>query len=119
MSKAARIGDQHVCPKIEPGPVPHVGGPIITGENTVLICGSPAARISDKAICAAGGADNITQGETSVLIGGKKASRIGDSTAHGGKIVSGAPTVLIGREPKGNCLKLARISGTPFIKPIG
>ena len=26
----------HVCPKVEPPPIPHVGGPIISGEATVL-----------------------------------------------------------------------------------
>jgi uncharacterized Zn-binding protein involved in type VI secretion len=30
------------------------------------------------------------------LIGGKPAARIGDATAHGGKIVMGCPTVIIG-----------------------
>ncbi|MHC5722050.1 MAG: PAAR domain-containing protein, partial [Nostoc sp.] len=31
-----------------------------------------------------------------VTIGGKPAARIGDSTAHGGSIVAGCPTVSIG-----------------------
>ena len=31
-----------------------------------------------------------------VMIGGKPAARMGDSTAHGGTIVMGCPTVLIG-----------------------
>jgi uncharacterized Zn-binding protein involved in type VI secretion len=30
------------------------------------------------------------------MIGGKAAARMGDSTAHGGSIVSGFPTVIIG-----------------------
>lgn len=30
------------------------------------------------------------------MIGGKPAARMGDTTAHGGTIVSGCPTVLIG-----------------------
>ena len=65
---AARIGDNHVCPMQtpEPVPVPHVGGPITM----------PSAP--------------------TVLIGGKPAARMGDSTAHGGTIVMGCPTVLIG-----------------------
>jgi uncharacterized Zn-binding protein involved in type VI secretion len=31
-----------------------------------------------------------------VLIGGRPAARIGDMTAHGGTIVLGCPTVIIG-----------------------
>ena len=32
----------------------------------------------------------------SVTMGGKFAARLGDSTAHGGSIIAGCPTVLIG-----------------------
>lgn len=91
---AARITDMHVCPA-STGPVPHVGGPIITGEPTVLIGNLPAARISDKAICN-GPLDVVVQGSPTVIIGNMPASRIGDRCAHGGVIVSGMPTVLIG-----------------------
>ena len=35
-------------------------------------------------------------GSFTVLIGGMPAARMGDLTAHGGTIVLGAPTVLIG-----------------------
>lgn len=118
MPKAARIGDMHACPKIAPGPVPHVGGPIMTGEASVLICGSPAARVSDKAVCAAESPDTINQGEASVLIGGQQAARIGDGTAHGGRIVTGAPTVLIGSNAQSSCLRAARASGAAFVKPL-
>jgi uncharacterized Zn-binding protein involved in type VI secretion len=31
-----------------------------------------------------------------VLIGGAPAARLGSSTAHGGSVVAGCPTVLIG-----------------------
>jgi uncharacterized Zn-binding protein involved in type VI secretion len=61
----------------------------------VLICGLPAARISDMAVCV-GPPDVIAMGSFTVLIGGMPAARIGDMTAHGGVIVAGAPTVLIG-----------------------
>ena len=38
MPPASRIGDNHVCPMVNPGPTPHVGGPILpAGEPTVLI----------------------------------------------------------------------------------
>ena len=92
---AARITDMHVCPMVT-GVVPHVGGPILpAGEPTVLIGGMPAARVGDMATCV-GPPDSIIMGSTSVLIGGMPAARLGDSTAHGGPIVLGEFTVLIG-----------------------
>jgi uncharacterized Zn-binding protein involved in type VI secretion len=65
------------------------------GEPTVLIAGMPAARVGDMAICT-GPPDSIIAGSATVLIGGMPAARLGDSTAHGGTILAGAPTVLIG-----------------------
>ncbi|MFT6921960.1 MAG: putative Zn-binding protein involved in type VI secretion [Crocinitomicaceae bacterium] len=92
---AARINDMHVCPMVT-GTVPHVGGPILPpGEPTVLIGGMPAAVLGDMATCT-GPPDSIIAGSSSVLIGGKPAARMGDSTAHGGTIVLGEVTVLIG-----------------------
>ncbi len=41
--------------------------------------------------------DAIIQGSMSVLIGGMPAARMGDMTAHGGRVVIGCPTVLIGK----------------------
>ena len=96
MPPAARVGDMHVCPQIEPGPVPHVGGPIIPpGEPTVLIGGQPAARMGDSATCT-GPPDTIAKGSATVMIGGKPAARMGDSCAHGGIIILGLPTVMVG-----------------------
>ena len=92
---AARITDMHVCPMMT-GPVPHVGGPILLpGAVTVLIGCLPAARVGDMAVCV-GPPDAIVKGSATVLIGGMPAARIGDSTAHGGTIILGCPTVLIG-----------------------
>jgi uncharacterized Zn-binding protein involved in type VI secretion len=92
---AARITDMHVCPMFS-GPVPHVGGPILPpGGITVLIGGLPAARVSDMATCV-GPPDVIALGSFTTLIGGRPAARMGDLTAHGGTIVVGMPTVLIG-----------------------
>ncbi|MBL4703340.1 MAG: PAAR domain-containing protein [Flavobacteriales bacterium] len=92
---AARINDMHVCPMVT-GTVPHVGGPILPpGEATVLIGGMPAAKVGDMATCT-GPPDSIAMGSTTVLIGGAPAARMGDSTSHGGTIVLGEPTVLIG-----------------------
>lgn len=92
---AARITDMHVCPMLT-GPVPHVGGPILPpGAVTVLIGSLPAARIGDMAVCV-GPPDSIVKGSATVLIAGMPAARMGDSTVHGGVIVLGCPTVLIG-----------------------
>lgn len=92
---AARLTDMHVCPMFD-GPKPHVGGPIAApGCLLVLIGGLPAARVGDMAVCA-GPPDVIAIGSVTVFIGGQLAARLGDTTAHGGKIVVGMPTVLIG-----------------------
>ena len=95
MPPAARVGDMHVCPMVT-GLVPHVGGPILPpGAITVLIGGMPAARVGDMAMCV-GPPDVIALGSFTVLISGQPAARIADLTAHGGSIVMGLPTVLIG-----------------------
>lgn len=98
MPAAARLTDLHTCPMQTPGlpPIPHVGGPVIgPGVPTVLIGGLPAAVVGDNAVCV-GPPDVIVQGSSTVLIGGRPAARMGDSTAHGGSVVLGLPTVLIG-----------------------
>jgi uncharacterized Zn-binding protein involved in type VI secretion len=78
------------------GIIPHVGGPILpAGEPTVLIGKIPAARVGDQCVCT-GPPDTIVVGSGTVMIGGKAAARVGDSTAHGGVIVAGESTVLIG-----------------------
>jgi uncharacterized Zn-binding protein involved in type VI secretion len=100
MPPAARLTDMHTCP-MTTGPVPHVGGPIVApGCPTVLIGGLPAARLSDQAVCV-GPPDVIVRGSPTVLIGNLPAARIGDNTAHGGIIVVGMPTVIIGEAGAG------------------
>ena len=92
---AARLTDMHTCP-MSTGPVPHVGGPISgPGAPSVLICNLPAARATDMAVCV-GPPDVLLPGSPTVMISTMPAARMGDSTAHGGVIVLGAPTVLIG-----------------------
>ena len=71
-------------------------GPIVTGMWTVLTGGQPQARITDIAVCGAGGPDMIIKASSTVFVGGLPAARIGDMTVHGGVIVTGLPTVLIG-----------------------
>ena len=96
MPPAARLTDMHTCPMVNPGPVPHVGGPITgPGVPTVIIGGMPAAAMGDLCTCV-GPPDTIVKGSATVLIGGRPAARMGDNTAHGGVIVLGFPTVMIG-----------------------
>ncbi len=95
---AARITDMHVCPMQTPGvpPIPHVGGPVVSpGAPTVIICAMPSATLGSTCVCV-GPPDVIIKGSATVLLSNMPAARLGDSTAHGGTIVAGAPTVLIG-----------------------
>ena len=95
MPPAARVSDMHVCPMVTVL-VPHVGGPILPpGKPTVLIGGLPAATVTSMCTCV-GPPDVIVKGSATVLIGGLPAARIGDTTAHGGTIVLGDFTVMIG-----------------------
>jgi len=91
---AARITDMHVCPMVT-GVVPHVGGPISQGAPTVLTGSLLQARVGDMLVCV-GPPDVIAIGSFTVLVCGQPAARIADITAHGGAIVLGLPTVLIG-----------------------
>jgi len=94
MPPAARASDMHVCPLVT-GTVPHVGGPALPGEATVLIGGMPALRVGDSLVCV-GPPDTVVAGSGTVMIGSMPAARLGDSTAHGGSIVVGCFTVMIG-----------------------
>jgi len=98
MPLAARLTDMHSCPMQTPGlpPIPHVGGPVVgPGVPTVLIAGMPAAVVGDSLVCV-GPPDSIIKGSATVMINGRPAARMGDTTAHGGSIVVGCPTVMIG-----------------------
>ncbi|MBU0914119.1 MAG: PAAR domain-containing protein [Gammaproteobacteria bacterium] len=98
MPPAARLTDFHACPMVTPGlpPIPHVGGPISgPGAPTVLIGKLPAAKVGDMAVCV-GPPDSIVKGSSTVMINNMPAARMGDSTAHGGSIVLGCFTVIIG-----------------------
>jgi uncharacterized Zn-binding protein involved in type VI secretion len=76
--------------------VPHVGGPIVgPGVPTVLIGGLPAAKVGDSLVCV-GPPDSIVKGSATVMINGVPAARMGDTTAHGGQIMVGDFTVMIG-----------------------
>jgi hypothetical protein len=53
-------------------------------------------------------------GSPTVLIGNMPAARMGDPTSHGGVIVQGEPTVMIGIPGQGSVLQAAAASGAPF-----
>ncbi|WP_233559971.1 PAAR domain-containing protein [Oleomonas cavernae] len=83
---------------VTPGvpPIPHVGGPILPPcAVTVITAMMPQARVTDMCLCV-GPPDIIVLGSFTVLVNSLPAARIGDMTAHGGTIVLGAPTVIIG-----------------------
>ena len=85
----------HICPLVT-GVVPHVGGPITgPGCPTVLIGGMPAAVVGDLCTCV-GPPDSIMMGSMTVTFGGQPAARMGDPTVHGGSVILGDLTVLIG-----------------------
>ena len=95
---ASRVGDMHICPMVTPGvpPIPHVGGPVLPpGAITVLIGGMPAARVTDMCLCV-GPPDVIVMGAMTVIVCGMPQARIMDPTAHGGMLMLGCPTVIVG-----------------------
>jgi uncharacterized Zn-binding protein involved in type VI secretion len=96
MKPAARVTDMHSCPNVTVL-VPHVGGPIAgPGVPTVLVEKLPAAALGDTCTCA-GPPDVIVEGSVSVLVANRPLACLGNKTAHGGVIVAGAPTVMVGK----------------------
>lgn len=77
MGKPAALVDHcHVCPKVNPGPTPHLGGPIVMGSTNVLIGGFPAACGGDKLLCV-GPPNSISSCSSNVQINRKKAACMG------------------------------------------
>jgi uncharacterized Zn-binding protein involved in type VI secretion len=118
MPPAARVSDLHLCPMVT-GIVPHVGGPILPPcAPTVLTGAMPQARILDMVTCI-GPPDMIAKGSATVLMGGMPAARMFDLTQHGGVIVLGWPTVLIGDAGGGSVtLKVAPGSSPAFVDSL-
>lgn len=129
---AARITDFHACPLVNLL-VPHVGGPIIPpGKPTVFIGNLPAVTVSAQATCTGPPDVVLPPGAPTVLISGMPAARATDMTSHGGSIVVGCFTVLIGSAGGGDggggeapsssssnrpesCTQAARQAGAAFI----
>jgi uncharacterized Zn-binding protein involved in type VI secretion len=91
---AAFLGSMQVCPMFD-GPVPHVGGPIIDGDATVLVNQMPAAYLGSMGTCV-GPPCTVMLGAPTVLVSNMPAAYVGSTTDHGGAITVGAPTVLVG-----------------------
>ncbi|MEM6594852.1 MAG: PAAR domain-containing protein [Pseudomonadota bacterium] len=93
----AILGMMHVCPQVDPGPKPHVGGPIFNaGQTHVTFNGIPWAVEGGQAMCTGmPGPDKHQTGSTIVKINGKGVMRLGDPTAHGGTIVAGVPLIMV------------------------
>ena len=96
MPPVAFLGSMHVCPMVTVL-VPHVGGPVmpIPMGPPILVGGMPIAVATSPCICV-GPPDLVAMGSSTVLAGGMPVARMGDQTAHGGVIVLGNPTVMIG-----------------------
>lgn len=90
-------GHMHACPKVDPGPKPHVGGPVTDpGQSHVTFNGIPLAVEGGTCLCTGlPGPDKMSKGSSRVKINGKGVMRLGDSTAHGGKITMGVPAITI------------------------
>jgi len=106
MPPASRITDAHACPL-------HGGGPDVSGSFNVITGYMPQARVGDTLICPPG-PDVIVAGSATVLVNNRMAARLGDATAHGGRLVAGCPTVIIGDTGQGSTLVGAAKDGTPF-----
>ncbi|WP_420382713.1 PAAR domain-containing protein [Novosphingobium sp.] len=118
MPPAARLTDMHACPMIT-GVAPHVGGPILPPcEATVLTGGLPQARVGDMLTCV-GPPDVIAMGSLTVLVGGQPAARMGDLTAHGGSIILGLPTVMIGDAGSGTVAATSFAEAQASMGPVG
>jgi uncharacterized Zn-binding protein involved in type VI secretion len=116
---AARENDSHVCSQSTPRP--HGGGPVTDGFVKVLIQGLSGARIGDPTKCVMAvevGPDFIKCGSKTVLFGGRPAARLSSATLHGGAIVSGSPTVLVGGPDA--CLSASEVARlTALAKVLG
>ena len=89
-------GHMHICPMIDPGPRPHIGGPIVsTQQSFVTVEGVPIATVGDACLCTGvPTTDKITGGSVVASIDGKKIARLGDQCAHGGKLLQGVSWLM-------------------------
>ena len=79
----------------------------------------PVATVGSLAVCppAGGPVDAIVTGNSTVLVEDKFTARVGDMTAHGGTVVLGLKSVLLGEDtasPQADALSSAARAGRPF-----
>jgi len=92
---ACQVGSLHTCPMMN-GPIPHVGSTLVTPmAPTVLVGGLPIGTVGAMCVCV-GPPDAVAAGSTFVFAGGLSVARMGDSTTHGGAMMLGLMTVLVG-----------------------
>ncbi len=89
-------GHYHTCPMIDPGPTPHIGGPISQTQSLVKVNGIPVALVGDKCICIGDGLDTIVSGSSVLKVNGRSVARVGDATGHGGVVIQGHGSVRVG-----------------------
>jgi uncharacterized Zn-binding protein involved in type VI secretion len=88
MANVSLMGHHHTCPAVTVF-VPHVGGPIASGNPSLTVNGIPVALVGDTCICAAGGPDTIISGSSMLTVNGIPVAKVGSTTSHGGMIVQG------------------------------
>ncbi len=112
---AARMGDNHICPLLNPGvpPPPHVGGPILKGSASVMIGNMPAARVGDPVLCA-GPPDSIAMGCPTVLIGDAMSPGAGAGTGGGEKSAEAEAATAAMEKPEGHFLDVAIVDNGGF-----
>jgi uncharacterized Zn-binding protein involved in type VI secretion len=88
---AARKSDPYSCPL--PG---HGTNPIAVGSPDVFFDGLAAARQGDACTCGSALSSGLS---STVLINGKNAATIDTGGTHGGVVVGGSGTVIIGDYP--------------------
>jgi uncharacterized Zn-binding protein involved in type VI secretion len=95
MPDAARLDDNHTCPKTAPHA--HVGGHITEGSDNVDTNNHKQARVTDRTRCTGVNKNDLIKfGSATVEVNGLPAARKTDHTAHGGQISEGSGDVEIG-----------------------
>lgn len=94
-SPVTLLGHAHICPMVDPGPRPHIGGPVVqTVQNFVCVEGVPIATVTDKFFCTGvPTTTRISAGSSIAKIGGRNAARFGDACEQGGRLVQGVPWI--------------------------
>lgn len=90
--------------------------------NVAEVTVPPAARVTDIHTCAKlpeegphpSSPDRVVEGASNVLVEGRPAARMGDGLAHGGRILTGFASVLVGDTTQTAILREAAASGVPF-----